>query len=314
VLFPLWVLALGPVLYGLPHLIASFRFIPYILSRKHFRVRAAKETKNIQNFYLFTIGIAGWIACARFLADRLSGMSFEIMNSNYLEIFALMVSAVALPVFMKGWVRLRLAQVIFACVIAILAYLYPEWTLGAFVLGHHWVGFGYWILAAQTPRERSVSYFALILFTLASGFIWIGGFDFAYKWYSPSAELPWANLDYVQIAKSVFPKTQDYKTWFHLVVMYAFGQSVHYFVWLKVIPDQCHYHPIPTSFRQSYQLLIQEFGKKWTRVILSGASWMAAVWFFFSYSEARIFYFALASYHGYLEIAGLLVTRVKDGA
>ena len=49
--------------------------------------------------------------------------------------------------------------------------------------------------------------------------------------------------------------------WTRGVVAYAFGQALHYLIWLRMIPDQALYRPVPVSFRASLQLLI-DFGRR----------------------------------------------------
>ena len=125
----------------------------------------------------------------------------------------------------------------------------------------------------------------------------------------------WAELDYLDLGAWIAPWAQDWvgSEWilYHCVVAYAFGQSMHYFVWLKAIPDQHHTSEAPTSFRQSLRLLQVDFGRK---SVLVGAGLILlslAAWAFVLFPQARALYFALAAYHGYLELAGLGVARLK---
>ncbi len=62
---------------------------------------------------------------------------------------------------------------------------------------------------------------------------------------------------------------------------------------------------MPTSFRQSYRKLVGDFGSAQVMFMFLAVGGMALVWAFLSFPQARTIYFALASYHGYMEIAGL---------
>jgi hypothetical protein len=87
-----------------------------------------------------------------------------------------------------------------------------------------------------------------------------------------------------------------------LLVLYAFAQSVHYVVWLRLLPEDARRSPTPRSFAQSYRALRADVG--------SLAIWLAtltalalAVWAAFDVGRARNGYIQLAFFHGYLELA-----------
>ena len=78
---------------------------------------------------------------------------------------------------------------------------------------------------------------------------------------------------------------------------------------MKAIPDQRHSHEIPTSFRQSYRLLKNDFGKRYIAGMVAFLVGGILVWIFVNSVEARVIYFAIAAFHGYLEMAGLCFGR-----
>jgi len=112
-------------------------------------------------------------------------------------------------------------------------------------------------------------------------------------------------MDYADLGKMILYGSTDYHLWFHAVVAYAFGQALHYFVWLKAIPDQQHHHEVPAGFRQSYRLLVEDFGRKTVAMMVIASLAMLGVWALQAMPEARATYFAVAAFHGYLEMAGL---------
>ena len=48
-----------------------------------------------------------------------------------------------------------------------------------------------------------------------------------------------------------------------LVVLYAFLQSFHYLIWIKLIPEETSKQPSPQSFRKSLKGLHSELGVRW---------------------------------------------------
>jgi hypothetical protein len=186
-----------------------------------------------------------------------------------------------------------------------LAWFVPLWTTGALLLIHNAVAFVYWVLSAKDLRERKVALFSMGIFLFITCAIFFGCFDFIYKFFSPTAQIDWAGLGYVELGQFIAPWSDNYVVWFHGMVAYAFGQSLHSFVWLKAIPDQHHSTEVPASFRKSYRLLIRDFGKPALGFIVLLVLAMWAIVLFVDHPEARAIYFAIAAYHGYLEIAAL---------
>lgn len=162
--------------------------------------------------------------------------------------------------------------------------------------------------------ERQVAWTATLLFTLASLAILMGWFESVYSWFAARDSIEAADLDAFELGQRIFPDSNSQSLRFRGVVAYAFGQALHYFVWLKAIPDQQHTHAVPTSFRQSYRLLQNDFGRQLTFGAVVATIAMAGAWIFMRLPEARALYFALAAYHGYLEIAGLSLVSFRKAA
>jgi len=87
------------------------------------------------------------------------------------------------------------------------------------------------------------------------------------------------------------------------LALYAFGQSLHYMVWLRLMPEVDRRAPTPSSFRRAFQSLKQDFGP-WTLPVLSLCVVSCATMLLGGQS-AREAYFALAYFHIGLEGAGL---------
>lgn len=311
--FPLWLLLFGPLVYGVPHIVSSLRYF-------HHSAQDASdikpEHKNATRSRAFTV--AGIILLAVFVHRLLLTQSVfnisvphlsEWKGTTYIDLIALGVTFV-----LGSWIyRKTFVQFLAgAALIAPLAFAFwrqPMWTIGAMVLIHNFVAFVYWIRSAKSTSERWVAWAAFAATLAISAAIFWGIFDVAYKLFhgfEPRLILPVAQLTAVDTGHLIAPWWQGSDSFFlHACSVYGFGQALHYFVWLKAIPDQFHSHDVPTTFRQSLQLLGQDFGKQIAvaLVLISVAS--VVIWSFMTLQQARMIYFCLAGYHGYLEIAGL---------
>jgi hypothetical protein len=309
--FPLWLLLFGPLVYGVPHIFSSLRYFHYVASPSH-------PTQTQKLGYL----MAGLVLLLVFahrllLTQSVLGISVpqlsEWKGSTYIDLFALSVTFVlGTWIYRKSW-RQFLAGTAFLAPLVIAFGLSPMITIGAMVLIHNFVAFAFWIRSAQTPAEKRVAWYAMTLTFAVSAAIFLGVFDPVYRQFPPRMALTVAELTAENTGRLIAPWwAPDWMGselfWLHACSVYAFGQALHYFVWLKAIPDQMHRNEVPTTFKQSLQLLSQDFGKMIAALIAVLAVASVVIWSFMTLQEARMIYFCLAGYHGYLEIAGLALS------
>lgn len=298
-LFPLWALLLGPILYGIPHLGASFRYTS--------RATQIHRSKPLVGALFALIGSI----CVYRLVTDLGGSASQFFptSSPLVEPVVLCLGVFLFSLAALGHQRGTLGALILALSLAtsitLLTHFNAFTTLGILTLLHNWVGFGYWFGSCKNKTERNSLFISLTLFTLITALIFAGAFDWIYHFHTPTAQIEWARLNYAEMGQSILPDSQDYKTWFHCIVAYAFGQSVHYFIWLKAIPEQSHVSENPTSFKTCYELIQKEFGLKLTVLFIILCLTIPSAWLFIHYPFARTLYFALASTHGFIELAGL---------
>ena len=87
-----------------------------------------------------------------------------------------------------------------------------------------------------------------------------------------------------------------------LVLLYAFLQSFHYFIWVRLIPEDNRKQQTPQSFRKSLSTLQENFGEK--GIFFIALSMVALIiWACFDIKSARANYLYLISFHGFLELA-----------
>jgi hypothetical protein len=309
VAFPLWMLLIGPLVYGVPHIFSSIRYFHYALSNGQTPGVTEASRRRFFAFGSIFLILAAVFSYRLFITADYFGVSTpqlsEWKGSNFVELIATGVTFLLGALIYRKTPSRVFAGLALLLPFAAVFLRFPIQTIGAMVLIHNFVAFFYWIIASKTPSERRVAWTALLTTTLVTALIFLGVFDGAYRWIEPARILNFANLSISDTGKLITPWSEQEKLWLHACVAFAFGQGLHYFVWLKAIPDQYHYHDAPTSFRQSWGLLRSDFGKSLAAILILLTVGSIVFWSFLQFQQARLIYFCLASYHGYLEIAGL---------
>ena len=311
--FPLWLLAIGPLVYGIPHLFSSVRYFHYTVSSKS-KVKTQRPDSGwlifAAVFSIMTVLAVYRIILTFGLVQIDPSHLSEWKGASGGELIALVLTVIVTTLgyrqsILKGIMGTLLLMPLFAALV-----VSPYVTVGVLILVHNFVGFGYWYLASKTLKEKGVVVFAGLSTLLITALIFSGWFDAYCPFFKPEDELPFAHLNFADLGRMVFPWTDNPSTWIHVAIVYAYSQAVHYYVWLKAIPDQHHVNEIPTSFKQSLRLMEDDFGAWGARfaIVLSIAG--MGTWFFLNFYQARIVYFCIAGYHGYLEIAGLALILV----
>ena len=316
VFFPLWVLIAGPVIYGIPHLFASLRYVPETLGEAN--KKSQHHLRNAAGFGFLAIALyrvlAGTALSPTIAAKIQHFESVTVLNTVPIELPAVLLLVLLLCAGAISQHRVLLRGLLLTAGFTYLSFTLPLWTAGALILAHNFVAFVYWIRATREPASQRVAVVATLIFIAAHAAIFAGAFDGLYALHTPTAEVSWAELDYATIGRGIAPWSENYRLWFHSVVAYAFGQSMHYFVWLKAIPDQVNPSAVPTSFRQSLAKLKQEFGLPLYRITLGIVVAALMAWGLMHYTQARVLYFCAAAFHGYFEIAGLFFLRKTSAA
>jgi hypothetical protein len=130
--------------------------------------------------------------------------------------------------------------------------------------------------------------------------------------------LPWVHFSGPGAARLVdesifaWPAWMPQRTALALGVLYVMLQSIHYTVWLALIPQDDARAEGTLSFRMSLRSLARDFPAPWLVVIvvLAAAVLGASA---FDVHRTRQLYLSLATFHGYLELAAatFLVVRGK---
>lgn len=288
--FPVWVAVVGPIIYGVPHIIASFRYS---------QVESVPSTRSL------FIGVWTLVTIYRVVTDLGFWSHVKFVSDVDIELLSFVLT---LLVF--GGIRRSSGFELLKSLALVMALLLSAWYLplefSAFLLlFHNAVAFIYWIARTRPGVERAVALTCTFVFLALTAAILAGSFEFLYKIFSPQGFIARFNFGYEELGQVLVPHSGNYRVWFNFFVAYVFGQSLHYFVWLKAIPEQHLPSQTPVSFRISYEWLVRDFGRKVLAILLISVVSTLAMWLVFNMNEARIIYFAIASYHGFHELAGL---------
>lgn len=273
-IFPLWLLILGPLVWGVPHLVADLRYMA-VRPGYHRRLPLAL--------------LAGppllWVAVGGPLSAGFAA------------------AALACVVARAGAGRRALGVVMVAALAGLFASLGRMGDL-VFAHLHNVVAVALWW--AWRPRTSRLHWLPLILMVAASGFLvsdaalslahgglsWFGGGMSAdYQVWRLAAGVP------VEWALS-------------LVLLFCFAQTIHYAVWLQWLPDDDRERASPPTLRTRWAGLVADMG----RPLLYGAlavSLALAIWAASDLMAACHGYFRMARFHGHLELTAAALMLVE---
>ena len=267
---PLWLLALSPLVLGVPHLLADLR---YLVARPGLHRRP-----------LLVVGVGGPLLAAGLGLGMRAGLGAILMallcvdGSRWRKAAgAGLVLAAAYWGYRDGYYTLELG----------LAHL------------HNGVGVVLWWL--WRPRRRALHLVPLLLFAAAGALLLLGAVQplaAALSEVAGPAALP---LDWqlTVLTPGLSP------VWaLRLLLLYAYAQAVHYSVWLRLIPEEDRDRPTPRTFRASLVALRADLGAPLLAVATVVGVGLA-LWALRDLMAARTGYFRLALFHGYLELCAL---------
>lgn len=281
---PLWMVALGPIVWGVPHIVSDVR---YLIVKQGYHRRPA---------VLFIIG-AG---------SALAGYGYGVRAG--------LAAAAAALIFSRGAASRRFTAFgVIAALFALASWAGPIADV-AFAHLHNFVAVGlFW---AWRRRAGKLHYIPLAIIVLGSAALLLGAAAPILR-ATGGLSAPWTGLTLPQVAYSLSPTpTGELAT--RLVLLYAFGQSVHYIIWLRLIPEESRKSRTPRSYQQTYRALGGDVGS-WVLWLALFGTLVFVVWAFVeSAGVARARYLNIAFFHGYLELtaAALLWSeaRLPEGA
>lgn len=265
---PLVLLALGPIVWGVPHLVADLR---YLVTRPKFHRAPALYAAGAVVVVLSTLGYG---------------------------VRAGLAAAAVAAVLSRGSLARRAIVLVASSALFALAHRSPYEADVIFVHGHNLVAFIYWIAWQRSGdrHARKTPWIVFAVFAAASAWIFWGPLPPPIV--SDSAS--WSGLDLATFAAFLAPPSHPNLA-LRFVIFFGFAQAAHYIVWLHLLPQQVAHHGRPRTFAQSYRSLVKDVGAPilWLAAI---AAVLVAGTALGSLRLARDVYLGIAFFHAHLEL------------
>lgn len=265
---PLWSLALGPVLLGVPHLLSEVR---YLVVRPGLHRRPALVALSAGPLLATCLGASPAVGLLAVLPPLVGARGPWRRK---------------LPL-LAGWAAL--------CGLALAA---PFGFQLAFLHAHNALAVALWWWAWSPQRSRPWG--VPLLVAACTTALLLGAAEPVLSalgtWTAPATGTSFG--EFVEALAPGLPPVAGLR----LVLTFAFLQSVHYAVWLRLIPEEDRPRAAPRPWRATWRALVEDFGP----LPLGGLVLLAlgvAAWGALSLPEARLGYLRLAAFHGYLECA-----------
>jgi len=275
---PLVSLWLGAALFGVPHLLAGVRSVA--VRRRSSPVALGCAGLGIALGVAQMAG-AGDAALQAFVVLFAVALGWEVVAWGARRpVLAGLALAAIVPAAMAAWSAPRLAVVVLA----------------------HLHGLGALVYFGISARRRRLPVWPLAVGVAAVTLAAMAGFldgAMASKLYAPRNAV--ASIVTEAITAGL---PHPSATLFHRALfLYAFGQSLHFAAWLRLLPEVERRSPTPKTFRHALAELRADFGRLTTPLLALSAA--AIVLLLLGGGRAREAYFALTYFHVGLEGAAL---------
>jgi hypothetical protein len=279
---PLWLLALGPIVWGVPHVLSDVRYL-WVRPGHHRR-------------WGLWVAVGLPLAALSVTADPTYGF----------------LAATGAALCARGSLPRKLLAVALGLGLVATSRLAPWPTTVVFAHAHNFIGLALW----WSWRRRRSGLHALPLAVFALGAIAIlsGGIDQAVRAAGGlEARAAGADLVYhLQVLAAGLPDALGVR----LVLLFAFAQAAHYVVWVRLVPEEDRPRETPRTFAASLRALVEDLGAPLVALVAL-ASLGLAIWAAFDLFAAREGYLRAILFHGHLELAAaalLFVAGARPGA
>jgi hypothetical protein len=261
---PLWLLALGPIVMGVPHVVSDIRYLvvqPGLHRRRELWLTAGAP------LLMMSLGLP---ALGALMASM--GYLLATWSSSRRHLGAL----VLLGSLLGG------------------AFLFPLAADTLFAHLHNVIGVLVWLLWRR--RERSLQWGVVAAAAILAALILFAPLP-VWTLSGPGTQ---TLEDHAALLAPGFSATWGMR----LVLFFAFAQSLHYGVWLRLVPDEARPRHTPRTFTASWQALRLDLGAPLLGLAVLSAA-VVVGWACFNLAQARTVYLAVASFHGGLEVVTL---------
>ena len=297
-------LVFGPIIYGFFHLIASYHFV--------------QPRENLNTYHEFKKDFT-FLFYGTFVFVLLNSIFDETsllkaLPNGFLEIVFISLSYLYLSIRKKtffSWVLLGVLLI--NCLILYYAWFNPLVFIGATLFLHNWVAFFYWLLRVKNRANLLTAITATFAFGFVHYMVAYGYWD-QFINFNKDNMLLTANIH--AVSWILAPLSDDAMVSNRALVLYTFGLAVHYFVWLKAIPENLQTKETPNSFKVTLSKLKKDIGERLILIIFVVMSFGYVLWAVYP-QQGSYFYFLIASLHGWIEISflvPLILSKLKQAS
>jgi hypothetical protein len=186
----------------------------------------------------------------------------------------------------------------------------PLLFVSATLFLHNWVAFFAWTLQAKTRQDKNVAIVSTLVFALFNILIFMGLLDSFFPEVIQDKFLH-ANIEATTWILS--PWTDNIIIGQRALCLYTLGLPLHYFIWLKAIPECNHISQTPPSFRASLKKLDAEVGRGPLMTFIALFLVLLTIWLY-SFALGSYIYFLLAGLHFWIELIGLALINIKKNS
>ncbi len=296
VIAPVWLLLLGPIVLGVPHVASDIRYLlinpPLPLGRRGLVLLLGP-----------LLAMTGLRVAAAFGAPYRAEL--EIVLGAAAMLGGVAIARVAM--------RRKLVMGVVLVALAGLALTASYDVLLAIAHGHNLIAFGLWLWLFRGETSFKGlglivgSYVAVVVVLLS------GAFDGAMTAHAMGSDV--GRFGLVEMTQTLTPG-MDFVWGLRLIAVYAFAQAMHYVVWLRLIPQRMDVRTAPPTVRRSVQRLRVDFGRLGFAVLVLSSVLVPIAALCFDASDVRSLYLLAALAHGWIELAiiAALVTRGRAGS
>ena len=273
---PFWLLLLAPVVWGVPHVVADLR---YLVVRSGYHRRPALALLGGGTLLWMAVGgplVPGLLCTAAIALFARAGLLRRLLVAAAIVLFALLLDRLG-----------RYGNITFAHLHNFTPILL--WWIWRRRTGKlHWIPVALILLATAFLLSPVAVEVAQLL----------GGLGWFSAEMGPQAQL-W------RLAADLDP------AWgLRLVLLFCFSQSIHYALWLHLLPDEDRDRPTPLTFRATIEGLRCDLGD----VGLAVATLLSVgvtLWALIDLVDANEGYFRMAQFHAHLEVMALALILLE---
>jgi hypothetical protein len=275
-LAPLWLLALGPIVWGVPHVLSDVRYL-WVRPGHHRRP-------------LLWIGIGLPLLALSITSDMTWGL----------------VGAAGALVCARGPVWRKLLGLALVVPLAFASHTYAFLAAVLFAHAHNFIGVAlFW---SWRRREGRLHAIPLAVFAIGCALIMGGALDPVLMAIDGLSSGP-GGLDVYYHLASLAPGVPGMLA-VRLVLLFTFAQAAHYIVWVRLVPEEDRPRETPRTFAASFRALREELGLP-ILVLTALAALGLAAWAAADLYAARFGYLRAVLFHGHLEIAAAALLFVE---